>query len=140
MSIQFLVFTAGAQLGFVQAVGELKPKDQVIPKNVALGRRAKQRGLTHVHHRRGLEVEPQAAGQLSFFFLLKNLLFEHHSNQVWYLLEPSEKNNVLNFESQLKNWVAQPLHAPVSLTYRPSTKREKTQFQNFLSKYGDIFW
>ena len=84
-------------------LGELKPKDQVIPKNVALGRRAKQRGLTHAHHRLGLAVEPQAAGQLSFFFLLKKLLFEHHSNQVWYLLEPSEKNNVLNFESQLKN-------------------------------------
>ena len=33
----------------------------------------------------------------------KQLLFEHHSNQVWYLLEPSKKNNVLNFESQLKN-------------------------------------
>ena len=62
------MFTAGAQLGFVQAVGELKLKDQVIPKNVALGRRAKQRGLTHAHHRRGLAVEPQAAGQLSFFF------------------------------------------------------------------------
>ena len=26
-------------------LGELKPKDQVIPKNVALGRRAKYRGL-----------------------------------------------------------------------------------------------
>ena len=86
-------------------LGELKPKDQVIPKNVALGRRAKQRGLTHAHHRRGLAVEPKAAGQLSFFFffLLRNLLFEHHSNQVWYLSEPSEKNDVLNFESQLKN-------------------------------------
>ena len=68
MNIQFLVFTASAQLGFVQAGGELKPKDQVIPKNVALGRRAKQRGLTYAHHRRGLAVEPQAAGQLSFFF------------------------------------------------------------------------
>ena len=49
-------------------LGELKPKDQVIPQNVAIGRRAKQRGLTHAHHRRGLAVEPQAAGQLSFFF------------------------------------------------------------------------
>ena len=38
-----------------------------------------------------------------FVFLLRNLLFEHHSNQVWYLLEPSEKNIALNFESQLKN-------------------------------------
>ena len=47
---------------------ELEPKGQVIPKNVALGRRAKQAGLTHAHHRRGLEVEPQAAGQLSSFF------------------------------------------------------------------------
>ena len=83
---------------------ELEPKNQVIPKNVAIGRRAKQTGLTHAHHRRGLEVEPQAAGQLSsFFFFESNLLFEHHSNQVWYFLEPSEKNNVLNFESQLKN-------------------------------------
>ena len=45
-------------------LGELEPKDQFIPKNVALGRRAKQRGLTHAHHRRGLEVEPKAAGQL----------------------------------------------------------------------------
>ena len=44
-------------------LGELKPNDQVIPKHVAIGRRAKQRGLTHAHHRRGLEVEPQAAGQ-----------------------------------------------------------------------------
>ena len=44
-------------------LGELESKDQVIPQNVALGRRAKQRGLTHAHHRRGLEVEPKAAGQ-----------------------------------------------------------------------------
>ena len=65
------MFTAGAQLGFVQAVGELKPNDQVIPKNVALGRRAKQRGLTHAHHRRGLAVEPQTAEQLTFFFFKK---------------------------------------------------------------------
>ena len=85
-------------------LGELKPKDQFIPKIVAIGRRAKQRGLTHAHHRRGLAVEPQAAGQLCFlFFLLRNLLFEHHSNQVWYVLEPSKKNYALNFESQLKN-------------------------------------
>ena len=49
-------------------LGELKPKDQVIPKNVALGRRAKQTGLTHAHHRRGLEVEPKAAGQFLCFF------------------------------------------------------------------------
>ena len=68
MNIQFLMFTAGAQLGFVQAVGELKPKDKIIPKNVALGRRAKQRGLTYAHHSRGLAVEPKAAGQLTFFF------------------------------------------------------------------------
>ena len=52
-------------------LGELKPNDQVIPKNVALGRRAKQTGLTHAHHRRGLAVEPQAAGQLSFLFFIK---------------------------------------------------------------------
>ena len=58
------MFTAGAQLGFCSGVwGELEPKDQVIRINVALGHRAKQRGLTHAHHRRGLEVEPQAAGQ-----------------------------------------------------------------------------
>ena len=57
---------------------ELEPKDQVIPKNVAIGGRAKQTGLTHAHHRRGLEVELQAAGQLSFFFFESNLLFEHH--------------------------------------------------------------
>ena len=49
-------------------LGELKPKDQFIPKNVAIGRRAKQRGLTHAHHRRGRAVEHQAAGQLLFFF------------------------------------------------------------------------
>ena len=55
---------------FVQAVeGSLNPKGQVIPKNFAIGGRAKQTGLTHAHHRRGLAVEPQAAGQLSFFFL-----------------------------------------------------------------------
>ena len=48
-------------------LGELKPKDQFIPKNVALGRRAKQRGLTHAHHRRGLEIEPKAAGQFLCF-------------------------------------------------------------------------
>ena len=71
-------------------LGELESKDQVIPKNVELGRRAKQRGLTHAHHRRGLAVEPQAAGQF-LCSLKKKLLFEHHSNQVWYLLEPSEK-------------------------------------------------
>ena len=65
------MFTAGAQLGFVQAVGELEPKDQVIPKNVALGRRAKQRGLIYAHHKRGMAVEPQAAGQLSFLFFIK---------------------------------------------------------------------
>ena len=47
---------------------ELKPKDQVIPKNVALGHRAKYRGLTHAHYRRGLEVEPKAAGQFLCFF------------------------------------------------------------------------
>ena len=129
MNIQFLVFTAGAQLGFCSSGwGELEPKDQVIPKNVALGRRAKQTGLTYAHHRRGLEVEPKAAEQFLCFFWNKQLLFEHHSNQVWYLLEPSEKNNALNFESQLKNWVAQPLHAPVSLTYRPCPKRENTIF------------
>ena len=84
--------------------------------------------LTHAHHRRGLEVEPKAAGQFLCFFWNKQLLFEHHSNQVWYLLEPSEKNNALNFESQLKNWVAQPLHAPVSLTYNLCPKRENTIF------------
>ena len=83
-------------------LNELELKDQFIPKNVAIGHRAKQRGLTHAHHIRDLAVEPQAAGQLSFFFE-RNFLFEHHSNQVWYLLEPSKKNNVLNFESQLKN-------------------------------------
>ena len=49
-------------------LGELKPKDQVIPKNVAIGRCATQRGLTHANHRRGWAVEPQAAGQLLFFF------------------------------------------------------------------------
>ena len=80
-------------------LGELESKDQFIPKNVALGRRAKQRGLTHAHHSQGLEIEPKAAGQFLCFFKKKKLLFEHHSNQVWYLLEPSEKNNVLNFES-----------------------------------------
>ena len=53
-------------------LGELKPKDQVIPKNVALGRRAKQRGLTHAHHRQGLEVEPKAAGQFYAFSEKKN--------------------------------------------------------------------
>ena len=52
-------------------------------KCLTLGRRAKHRSLTHAHHRRGLAVEPQAAGKLCFvFFLLRNLLFEHHSNQV----------------------------------------------------------
>ena len=73
-------------------------------------------------------MEPKAAGQFLCFFWNKQLLFEHHSNQVWHLLEPSEKNNALNFESQLKNWVAQPFHAPVSLTYRPCPKRENTIF------------
>ena len=127
MNIQFLVFTAGAQLGFCSSGwGELEPKGQFIPKNVAIGDRAKQTGLTYAHHRQGLEVEPKAAGQFLCFFWNKQLLFEHHSNQVWYLLEPSEKNNALNFESQLKNWVAQPLHAPVSLTCRPCPKRENT--------------
>ena len=73
-------------------------------------------------------MEPQAAGQFLCSIWKQKLLFEHHSNQVWYLLEPSEKNNALNFESQLKNWVAQPLHAPVSLTCRPCPKRENTIF------------
>ena len=37
MNIQFLVFTAGAQLGFCSSGwGELKPKGQFIPKNVSL--------------------------------------------------------------------------------------------------------
>ena len=84
-------------------MGELKPKDQFIPKNVAIGRRAKQRGLTHAHHRRSLELQPKAAGQFLCSIGKQKLLFNHHSNQVWYLLEPSEKNNALNFESQLKN-------------------------------------
>ena len=58
-------------LDLFRRLGELKPNDQVIPKHVALGRRAKQRGLTHAHHSRGLEVEPQAAGQfLCFFFAI----------------------------------------------------------------------
>ena len=47
--------------------GERKPEGQFIPKNVTIGRRAKQRGLTQAHHRRGLEVEPKAAGQFSLF-------------------------------------------------------------------------
>ena len=84
-------------------LGELELKHQFIPKNVAIGRCAKQRGLTHAHHRQGLEIEPKASGQFYAFSEKRNLLFEHHSNQVWYLLEPSEKHNVLNFESQLKN-------------------------------------
>ena len=49
-------------------LGELESKDQVIPKNVALGRRAKQRGLTHAHHRQGLKIEPKAAGQFLCIF------------------------------------------------------------------------
>ena len=44
-------------------LGELESNDQVISKNVAIGRCAKQTGLTHAHHRRGLEIEPKAAGQ-----------------------------------------------------------------------------
>ena len=99
------VFTAGAQLGFcLGGWGSLNPKINLFLKKSQLGAVLSKVGLTHAHHRRGLAVEPQAAGQLCFlFFLLRNLLFEHHSNQVWYVLEPSEKNNALNFESQLKN-------------------------------------
>ena len=52
----------------LKRLGELEPKGQFIPKNVAIGGRAKQTDLTHAHHSRGLEVEPQAAGQLSFLF------------------------------------------------------------------------
>ena len=47
---------------------ELEPKGQFIPKNVAIGGRAEQTGLTCAHHRRGLEVEPKAAGQFLCFF------------------------------------------------------------------------
>ena len=83
---------------------ELKPKDQFIPKNIAIGHRAKQRGLTHEHHRRDLVWRCSQMLPGNFYALSeKQLLFEHHSNQVWYLLEPFKKNNVLNFESQLKN-------------------------------------
>ena len=51
---------------------ELESKDQVIPKNVAIGRCAKQRGFTHAHHRRGLEIEPKAAGQFLCFSEKRN--------------------------------------------------------------------
>ena len=56
-----------ATMTLLKRLGELEPKDIVIPKNVAIGGRAKQTDLTHAHHRWGLEVEPQAAWQLSFF-------------------------------------------------------------------------
>ena len=84
--------------------------------------------LTNAHHRHGLEVEPKAAGHFLCFFWNKQLLFEHHSNQVWYLLEPSEKNNALNFESQLKNWVAQPLSRPRFPYFQAMSKARKHYF------------
>ena len=70
MKIQFQVFIAGAQLGFCSGRwGSLNPKINIFLKKSQLGAVPKQTGLTHAHHRRGLEVEPKAAGQLTLFFL-----------------------------------------------------------------------
>ena len=68
-------------------------------KLCAIGHRAKQRDVTHAHHRRGFGVKPPAAGQLRSF----SLLFENQSYQVSYFLEPFEGIKLQKRKGQLKN-------------------------------------